>query len=163
MKKQNMVFGILFVICIFLVSSSAVLQADGKKNMGGWGVSDPYHKFYRAQDVEKLKVIVVKIKEVVPLKGMSPGVALLVKEDDSEELMLVHLCPVWYKKASRIGIRKGNKITLRGYFAEINGQEVIMAAKIKNKQKTFKVRLTSDGTPFWTMSPGQLQKELSSD
>jgi hypothetical protein len=51
---------------------------------------------------------------------------------------------------------------LRGHYAEINGKEVIMAAKLKKKGKTFKVRLTSDGTPFWTMSPARLQKELSS-
>jgi len=38
-----------------------------------------------------------------------------------------------------------------------------MAAKIKRKGKSFKVRLSSDGTPFWTLSPAALQKELSGE
>jgi hypothetical protein len=131
--------------------------------MGGWGINDPYNKLYNAADVERIKVVVTEVKEVIAMPGMSPGVALVVKEGGEGEEILVHLCPVWYKKASQIGIRKGDKIDLRGYFAEINGEEVIMAAKIKRKGKSFKVRLSSDGTPFWTLSPAALQKELSGE
>lgn len=161
MKKSNTYQWMLVLVCFFIVSGAASLQAENKKDMGGWGINDPYNAFYHAEDVEKMKVVVVDVKEVVPMPGMSPGVALIVREGDDGDEMMVHLCPVWYKKASRIGIKKGDKITLRGYFAEINGEEVIMAAKLKKNDKPFKVRLTSDGTPFWTMSPGQLQKELS--
>lgn len=160
MKKPVRIYLIFFIACAFMMSHAVSLQA---KDMGGWGIDDPYNQFYDAADVEKMKVIVTDIKEVVPLPGMSPGVALVVREGDDGDEMLVHVCPVWYKKTGRIGIRKGDKITLRGMFTEINGKEVIMAAKIKTGDTTFKVRLTSDGTPFWTMPPDQLQKELSSD
>jgi len=126
-------------------------------------MNDPYNKLYNSADVERIKVVVTQVKEVIPIPGMSPGVALVVKEGGEGEELLVHLCPIWYKKTSQIGIRKGEKINLRGYFAEINGEEVIMAAKIKRKGKSFKVRLSSDGTPFWTLSPAALQKELSGE
>jgi len=36
-----------------------------------------------------------------------------------------------------------------------------MAAKIKKGEKAIKVRLTSDGKPFWAMSPEELKKELA--
>ena len=163
MKKQYTFRWIIFLVCVFIISGVYSIQAGDSKDMGGWGINDPYNKLYNAADVERIKVVVTEVKEVIAMPGMSPGVALVVKEGGEGEEILVHLCPVWYKKASQIGIRKGEKIDLRGYFAEINGEEVIMAAKIKRKGKSFKVRLTSDGTPFWTMSPAALQKELSGE
>lgn len=163
MKKQYTFRWIIFLVCVFIISGVYSIQAGDSKDMSGWGLNDPYNKLYNAADVERIKVVVTEVKEVIPIPGMSPGVALVVKEGGEGEEILVHLCPVWYKKASQIGIRKGEKINLRGYFAEINGEEVIMAAKIKRKGKSFKVRLTSDGTPFWTMSPAALQKELSGE
>ena len=38
-----------------------------------------------------------------------------------------------------------------------------MASKVKKDPDTdiIKVRLTKDGTPFWTMTPQRLAKELS--
>jgi hypothetical protein len=40
-----------------------------------------------------------------------------------------------------------------------------MASKIKKDPdiEIIKVRLTKDGTPFWTMTPQQLAKEMSKD
>lgn len=163
MKKQYTFRWIIFLVCVFIISGVYSIQAGDSKDMGGWGINDPYNKLYNAADVERIKVVVTEVKEVIAIPGMSPGVALVVKEGGEGDEILVHLCPVWYKKASQIGIRKGDKIDLRGYFTEINGEEVIMAAKIKRKGKSFKVRLSSDGTPFWTLSPAALQKELSGE
>jgi len=163
MKKQYTFRWIIFLVCVFTISGVYSIQAGDSKDMGGWGMNDPYNKLYNAADVERIKVVVTEVKEVIPIPGMSPGVALVVREGNEGEEIIVHLCPVRYKKASQIGIRKGDKIDLRGYFAEINGEEVIMAAKIKRKGKSFKVRLSSDGTPFWTLSPAALQKELSGE
>ena len=163
MKKQYTFIWIIFLVCVFIISGVYNIQAGDSKDMGGWGMNDPYNKLYNSADVERIKVVVTQVKEVIPIPGMSPGVALVVKEGGEGEELLVHLCPIWYKKTSQIGIRKGEKINLRGYFAEINGEEVIMAAKIKRKGKSFKVRLSSDGTPFWTLSPAALQKELSGE
>ncbi len=159
MKIQYIYSLFCLIVCTLVISFSGNLFAGEKKDMKGWGIDDPYNQFYNAGEVEKLKVVVLEVKEVVPLDGMSPGVALIVQED-GEDSLLVHLCPVWYKTAGRIGIKKGDKIKLRGCFAEINDEEVFMAAKLKKKGKSFKVRLSSDGTPFWTLSPAQLQKEL---
>ena len=65
-------------------------------------------------------------------------------------------------KLRKTGIRKGEKVHVKGVFAEINGEDVFMASKIKKGADwELKVRLTKDGTPFWTMSPEQLAKERS--
>ena len=115
MKKQCMYGLFCLMMCTLVISFPESLFAGDKKDMGGWGIDDQYNQFYNAGEVEKLKVIVLEIKEIVPLPGMSPGVALIVQED-GEDSFLVHLCPVWYKTAARIGIRKGDKIKLRGCF-----------------------------------------------
>ena len=49
---------------------------------------------------------------------------------------------------------------VKGVWAEIDGKEVFMASKVKRGDYyEYKVRLTKDGTPFWTMSPEELARE----
>lgn len=51
-------------------------------------------------------------------------------------------------------------MTVKGCWAEINGKDVFMASKVKKGESfEFKVRMTKDGTPFWTMTPDQVAKE----
>jgi len=151
------------LVLVILFTIGGICHAGDRKGLKGWGIDEPYNRLYIADDLERLKdAIVTDVKEVVPMPGMSPGVALVIKEGKDTEEILVHLCPLAYKKPRQIGIKKGEEIDLRGVFVEIDGQEVILAAKIKRKSgKNFKIRLTSDGTPFWAMTPAQLQKELA--
>ena len=50
-------------------------------------------------------------------------------------------------------------------WAEINGKDVFIASKIKKDPdiEIIKVRLTKDGTPFWTMTSEQLAMEMEKD
>jgi hypothetical protein len=144
---------------VILSVTGAGANTDGMK---GWGISDPYNKLYNAKELERFKATVVKIMEVVPMPGMSPGIALEVREGG--ETILVHLCPAAFAKQAEIGIKPGDRVDIRGCWAEINGKDVLMASKVK-KGETFelKLRLTKDGTPFWAMTPEQLAKEQKSD
>ena len=47
---------------------------------------------------------------------MSPGVALTVRERGNENVM-VHLGPKWF--IGKVGIRKGDRIKVKGVWAEI--------------------------------------------
>jgi hypothetical protein len=154
--------------CLFLIAGLCLLSgpdighAGDKKDMGGWEPNSPYNKIYNASELDKFKAWVVKVKEIVPMPGMSPGVALYVREskDEDDDLIEVHLCPVWYMGTKDIGIKRGDRVKIRGIWAEIKGKDVFMASKIKKGNFfALKVRLTKDGTPFWTMSPEQLAKE----
>lgn len=145
---------LLAVVVLFGSFVWATDSADKK----GWGINDPYNKLYNSKELEKLKVKVVKVMEVVPMPGMSPAVALEVREGSST--ILVHLCPVWFAKPADIGVKPGDSVTIRGAWAEIGGKDVLLAAKVKKgESQEFKLRLTKDGTPFWTMTPEQLAKE----
>ena len=152
----------LMMLAIFTFGIEAVCAAD-KHDMQGWGINDPYNKHYDVREYEKFRGWVLKVTEVVPMPGMAPATALLVREG-SEEIE-VHLCPTWYRKPSEIGVKPGDRIKLKGVWAYINGKDVFMASKIKKDPDidVIKVRLTKDGTPFWTMTADQLAQETSSD
>jgi hypothetical protein len=102
----------------------------------------------------------VGFKEITPLPGMSPGIALLIKDRDTDEIITVHLGPSSFVNPNSISLRKGEKVKVRGVWAEIGDQEIFMASKVKKGDYyEYKVRLTKDGTPFWTMSPEELARE----
>jgi hypothetical protein len=159
---KRMLIGILSTVLLCVCASTACFAAE-KKNMQGWEKDSPYNKLYDPNEMDKIKGVVVKITEVTPLPGMSPAVALLIREAEEEET-LVHLCPTWYRKPNAVGIRRGDEVKVKGVWAEVNGEFVFMASKVKKGDYfEFKVRLTKDGTPFWTMSPEELAKETASD
>ena len=138
-------------------------QAEEKRDMQGWEIDSPYNKLYDVREFEKIRAWVIRVKEVVPMPGMSPATALDVLEGAS--VIEVHLCPTWYRKPSEIRLKKNERIKIKGVWAEINGKDIFMASKIKKDPNTeiIKVRLTKDGTPFWTMTPEQLAMELKQD
>jgi hypothetical protein len=163
---QNNLKRILKITAFFLLSLAVgvcYVQAEEKPDMKGWGIDDPYNKLYDVREFEKIRGYVVRIKEVVPMPGMSPATALDVRE--GAYVYEIHLCPTWYRKPSEIRLKKNERIKLKGVWAEINGKDIFMASKIKKDPNTdiIKVRLTKDGTPFWTMTPERLAMETKKD
>jgi hypothetical protein len=147
---------VLGLLACFNIAAAA--DSDEKK---GWGIDDPYNQLYNPKEFEKIKATVVKVTEVVPMPGMSPATALEVREGSNT--ILVHLCPTWFAKPNEIGVKPGDSVVLKGCWAEINGKDVFLASKMKRgNSPEFKVRLTKDGTPFWTLTPEQLAKERAS-
>jgi hypothetical protein len=151
------------LILLSLVVALSYVQAEEKRDMKGWGLDDPYNKLYDVREYEKVRCYVVRVKEVIPMPGMSPATALEVRE--GAYVWEVHLCPTWYRKPSEIRLKKNERIKLKGVWAEINGKDVFMASKVKKDPDTeiIKVRLTKDGTPFWTMTPERLAMETEKD
>ncbi len=146
----------IFPIVLFILFVIPGLVAA--KDMGGWEEDSVYNKLYNEDEREKIRCWVKSIKEVVPMKGMSPGIAIIADDGDGEDIM-VHVGPKWFLGDS-IGIKKGEKLKIRGVWAEIDGKDVFMASKIKKGDYfSLKVRLTKSGKPFWVMSPEELEKE----
>lgn len=152
---------LLFALCLTIGIGSAL--AGEERDMQGWGIDDPYNQHYDVREFEKIRAYVVRLKEVVPMPGMSPATVLEVRE--GAYIHEVHLCPTWYRKPSEIRLKKNERIKIKGVWAEINGKDIFMASKVKKDPDTeiIKVRLTKDGTPFWTMTPQRLAKEMQQD
>jgi hypothetical protein len=153
--------GLMLSFTTAVVLGISFAQAEEKKDMQGWGIDDPYNQHYNVKEFEKLRAYVVRVKEAIPMPGMSPATVIEVREGD--EIIEVQICPTWYKQPKDIRVKKGDRIKIKGVWAYIDGKDVFMASKIKKDPdfEIIKVRLTRDGTPFWTMTPEQLAKELA--
>jgi len=152
-------------LTLLVMALTAVgLATPPPAQMGGWENQSAYNRLYKPAELDRIKVVVEKIEEIVPVVGMAPATALVVKEDDTTTPIIVHICPAWYMKGADTGIKKGDELKIRGAWAEIGGKDEFMAAKIKKGEHfSLKVRLTKDGTPFWTMTPEQQAQEKEAD
>jgi len=149
---------VVFALLSVLFTAGTGICAD----MGGWEKDGVYNRLYKPSELDRLKCRVKKVTEVVPMKGMSPAVALVVDDGDGEEIM-VHIGPKWFL-GDTIGVKRDDKVKIKGSWAEIDGKDVFMASKIKKGDYfELKVRLTKDGTPFWTMTPEELAKERAEE
>ncbi|NNF99832.1 MAG: hypothetical protein HKM93_10675 [Desulfobacteraceae bacterium] len=136
----------------------------GAKKMDGWEKDGKYNSYYNPRELDYFYAWVVKIKSIVPLPGMTPALALEIKEDkDDDESIIAHLCPTWYMEKQQLALKKGDRVKIKGSWAHINGADVLMVSKIKKGDYyELKVRLTNDGTPFWSLTPEELEKEKRS-
>ncbi len=91
---------VLCLASIVAVSLLFVCATSFSRDMGGWEKEGAYNKLYKASELDKLKCWVKKVKEVVPMKGMSPGIALIADDGDGEEFV-VHIGPKWYLGKTR--------------------------------------------------------------
>jgi hypothetical protein len=147
-------------ICFFAPTD---IYARGKQGMKGWELDGAYNKRYDLNEWDKWKGVVLSIKKVTPLPGMSPGIALIVRDRD-DEIGTVHVAPKAYVDKNRMLIRKGDKVKIRGVWAEIDEKDVFMASKVKiGEDYEYKVRRTKDGKPFWAMGPEELAKERAAE
>ena len=156
----SLIFTATLMLSLSLLTPAFAKDKDGYK---GWEIGSPYNKLYDPKERDSMKGNVKKFTTVKPLPGMAPGTALILV-DNAGDTVLVHLCPVAYAKAKETGLRKGDRVKVKGSWVEIDDEDVFIASKVKRGEHfQFKVRLTSDGTPFWTMSPEQLKKELAAN
>lgn len=158
-SKRNVLHifaGIALLAASCIPFSLAYASEDGFK---GWEKGSKYNSLFNNKERDQLKGIIVKFIKVEPLDGMAPGTALLLDEGDGDKIE-VHLCPQKYATARDTGLRKGSKVKIKGSWAVIDDEDVFLAAKVKQGENyEFKVRLSSNGTAFWTLSPEELAKE----
>jgi hypothetical protein len=157
MKIPNHSMSMLTALVLAAGLFYGTIRAAAEDGMQGWGLNDPYNKHYDLTKYEKFRAWVVGFKAVPPLPGMSPGTIMVVKT--GTQLIDVHICPTWFAKPGDIGVKKGDRVKIKGCRAEIDQREVFMAAKVKKGNYfEFKVRLTKNGKPFWVMTPEELAR-----
>lgn len=148
----------IWVCFLTLAGFTPALLTAQDREMEGWETNSAYNALYDARELDSFKGIVKKIYTKTPMPGMAPAVVIEVAEAE-DAVNTVHLCPIWFRGPDAIGIRRGDKVKVKGVWAEIDGDFVFMASKVKKGDYfEFKVRVTSDGTPFWTLSPEEQAK-----
>jgi hypothetical protein len=152
-------FGLALALGICILSLGVSYAMD-KGSIVGWEKDSAYNKLYDPNEWDSFKGYVKGFRIITPLPRMSSGVALLVLDPGSNKIVTVHLGPRSFVHPNNVGMRKGEKIHVKGVWAEIKGSEVFIASKVKKGDYfEYEVRRTKDGTPYWTMSPEERAKE----
>ena len=106
---------------LLLLSMPAATLAEGPGDMAGWEKDAPYNQLYDSREIDAFKGYVKKIFTVVPMPGMAPATAILVEEAE-DSVNLVHVCPEWFAGPNDIGLRRGDRVNVKGVWAEIDGE-----------------------------------------
>jgi hypothetical protein len=150
---------IFLAVCLLALGRVGMAMAQDKPDLEGWGKDSEYNKYYQVTEHDEFKGSVDEIMEVKPLPGMAPGVGLRVKDQDGD-MVNVQLGPKSFVKVDSIGLKKGDRVKVKGSWAQIGGKDVFIASKVKKGDNVeLKVRRTKDGMPFWAMSPEEVAKE----
>ncbi|EFL53190.1 conserved hypothetical protein [Solidesulfovibrio fructosivorans JJ]] len=161
MRKLAVLLCVTMAVCL-----AGVAHAGPKAHpdIKGWEKGGEYDKLFDPKEADSLKGRVVKIYEITPYAGMAPGIALQVEDKKDKSLETVHLGPKDFVNLDSIGLREGDQVKVIGAWAEVDGQDVLLAVKVKKGENTqLKVRRTRDGFPFWSMPPDELRAETSGD
>jgi len=155
-KRGGLIFAL--VLPILLLGAHGARAADSA-GLKGWERDSEYNKFYNVSEFDQFKGVVEEITTVTPMAGMAPGVGIKVRDQDGDTVN-VDLGPKAFVDVDSIGLKKGDKVKVKGAWAEIDGKEVFFASKVKKSEYVeLKVRRTKDGAPFWTLSSEELEKE----
>jgi hypothetical protein len=157
-KHDQHIFMLIALLLAAGLIQGTICTAEGF-DMQGWGLNDPYNQHYNVRQFEKLRGWVAGFKVEPPMPGMSPGTIMVVR--DGIQLNDVHICPIWFAKPGDVGVKKGDRVIIKGCRAKIDGKEIFMASKVKKGNFfEFKIRLTKTGQPFWAMTPEELVREI---
>lgn len=154
----------IFSMCVFGLQAVFILPSMAKGNdYQGWEIGSEYNKLYNPKERDSIKGTIVKFVKVTPMAGMAPGTGFILDEGGGDTV-LIHVCPESFASARETGLKRGDWLKVKGVWIDIEDETVFIAAKIKkDNDYSFKVRLTGDGTPFWTMSEEQLAKERAAE
>ena len=155
---------VLSVAAVLLVFGLAQAGSKANPDIKGWEKGGEYDKMFDPKEADAIKGRVVKIYDMTPSPGMATGVALQVEDKKDKTLEIVHLGPKDFVDLASIGLKEGDQIKAAGVWAEFDGQDVLLAVKVKKgENQQLKVRRTKDGFPFWNMTPEERQRESAGD
>jgi len=136
---------------VALVFSTAFAAGPGMKGSCGWGMGTPYNRMYNPNSVVSFSGEVAKVEmveNIKGMKGMGPGIHMMVKGDDPCSMAPIHLGPAWYIENQDTEINVGDKVTVTGSKVEMGGEDVIIAKEVKKGGETLMLR-DDAGNPYW--------------
>ena len=149
------------LIMIGLTMLGGPAFADGESAAGRLLVQDstPYEsttespRLYDADAADTVRGTIVDFETVKPAEEASPFLQINVKT--GQGVIRVHLAPQWFmeEQSHRLNLKKGNEVEIKGSKNVVNGQDLFIAAEIKQVRSEDRLRLRhKDGTPVWSGS-----------
>ncbi|WP_035104577.1 hypothetical protein [Desulfohalovibrio reitneri] len=153
---------LLLFACLTLTLAACGGGDTGPGGKVGWEKGSEFDSMYDPAEFDKIKGYFQEYIEVTPMEGMSRGMGLIMEDRTDGEPVKVIFGPEDYVREAleQLDPMPGQKIKAYGCWAYIGGEDVLIATKLKKSQKEFiKVRRTSDGMPYWAMSPQEVAAE----
>jgi hypothetical protein len=94
MKQMMTLIAVVTMLSLTFATEALAQPGMMWRGGGGWGPGTSYARMYNPQTVETITGEVVSVDKIMPMKGMSYGVHIVVKTD--KETIPVHLGPGWY-------------------------------------------------------------------
>ncbi len=145
-KVLSFLLAVSFALTASLVSAQPMKGMMKWRGSSGWGMGTQYQRMYNTATVETISGIVESVDRIIPMKGMSYGVHIMVKTE--KETISVHLGPGWYIERLDTKIEKGDEIEIKGSRVTIMDKPAIIAAEVKKGDSVLILR-DGAGIPVW--------------
>jgi hypothetical protein len=131
---------------VLLLDSAAFAQGMKWRGSGGWGHGGAYGRMYDPRSVQTVTGEVAKVDRIVPMRGMTGGVHVVLKADAEE--ISVHLGPQWYLENQDVKLEPGDKVEITGSRVTMQGKPTLIAAEVRKGDNVLKLR-DAAGIPVW--------------
>ena len=122
----------LLALCLGVLLPALPGWSQDKNALRGWEAGSAYDQLYDPSEWDKLKGVCLDFEEVVPMPGMAPGIAMIMRSRD-DEIVTVHLGPKAYIEQHSVGVRKGDPVSVKGVWVVIGDRDVFMGCKVKKR------------------------------
>lgn len=132
----------------WLIGGAALAALTGSV-LAAYKYKNHLHDYERDFDPQTVEELDGKVEDVMysgPENSDEMGMELLVQAGD--ELIQVHLGPVWYVEKQGREFKPGDKITVRGAKAMFHHEPVLIAEHIVRSKRMMKLR-DEQGHPLW--------------
>ena len=146
-RNLGILVAVMFSLILFVSTDSFAQRGMKWQGGGGWSMGSKYVRMYDPKTVETINGAVMNVERITPMKGISYGVHLMLKTD--KETVSVHLGPAWFIENQDVKIKPNDKLEVTGSRINLEGKPVIIAAEVKKKDQTLKLRDES-GFPAWS-------------
>ncbi|MBL0013541.1 MAG: DNA-binding protein [Flavobacterium sp.] len=132
-----------------LVLLFALLPIIGiaQRGTGGWCSNNNYSRLFNPATIVEVKGTIVSVEKIIPEKGMSNGIHLVLKTEAKENTM-VHLGPEWYLNNKDIQFSAGDVIKVKGSKVTYENKAAIIAMTVWKGDSHLDLR-NDKGYPKW--------------
>ena len=118
-----------------------------QRGTGGWCSNNNYSRLFNPATIVEVKGTIVSVEKIIPEKGMSNGIHLVLKTE-AKENMTVHLGPEWYLNNQDIQFAAGDVIKVKGSKVTYENNAAIIAMTVWKGDSHLDLR-NDKGYPKW--------------
>jgi hypothetical protein len=136
-------------ILLTLPAAEGAFAQEGPrwKGSGGWGAESPYTGMFDPKTIETVAGTVTAVDRIMPRRGMSPGVHLVVETDAAR--IPVHLGPEWFLENQDAGFEPGDRVEVTGSRVSLQGEPAVIASEVRKGDDVLRLR-DENGFPAWS-------------